>query len=196
MSVRIVQALTMACQFLSQSLPDAAIEEMAAELAAYPEADVLAALKRCRSELRVLRYGDILDRLPGQHPGAEEAWALVSRCLRNEQISLVWTDEMREAYGVAAALAEDAVAARMAFRETYARLVGQARAQRRTPVWSVSLGYDPHGRDVALAEAVRKNQISAAHAARLLPPAGPVAPAVHALIGEIRPMREPESVPS
>lgn len=179
------QAVLVTCELVGQTMTDAAIEGIVAELSRYPEASVMESLLRCRRELRRLTLADILDRLPGQHPGTEEAWALVSRCLSNEQISIVWTDEMREAYGVASALASDPVAARMAFKECYSKLVSTARAQRRSPSWSVSLGYDPHGREVALAEAVQRNQISLQHASSLMPClAAPVAE-VQALLEQI-----------
>jgi len=179
------QAVLVTCELVGQTMTDAAIEGMVAELSRYPEASVMEALLRCRRELRRLTLADILDRLPGQHPGPEEAWGLVSRCLANEQVSIVWTEEMREAYGTAAALASDPVAARMAFKEVYSKLVSTARAQRRSPSWSVSLGYDPHGRELALSEAVQKNQISQEHAARLLPSGGVVAPEVLALVEQL-----------
>lgn len=190
MSLRIVQALTVAFQFVGQAMPDAALEEMALDLAAYAEADVLAALKRCRSELKVIRYGDVLDRIPGGHPGAEEAWAIVAaaigpRGLEREDASIVWTDEMRDAFGVALALGSDQVAARMAFKEVYAQRVSAARANRQRPQWAVSLGYDPHGRAVAVQQALSKNQISQEYAARLLPHAEAVAPDVQALLEQI-----------
>jgi len=179
------QAVLVTCELVGQTMSDAAIEGMVAELSRYPEASVMEALLRCRRELRRLTLADILDRLPGQHPGPEEAWGLVSRCLANERVSIVWTEEMREAYGAASALANDPVAARMTFKESYTRLVSVARAQRQPPSWSVSLGYDPHGREVALSEAVQKNQISQAHAARLLPSGGVVAPEVMALVEQL-----------
>jgi hypothetical protein len=191
MSLRVVQALTVAFQFVGQAMPDAALEEMAVDLAAYAEADVLAALKRCRSELKVIRYGDVLDRIPGGHPGAEEAWAIVSaaigpRGLEREDVSIVWTNEMREAFGVALPLGEDKVAARMAFKEAYTARVSVARANRQRPQWAVSLGYDPQGREVAVQQALSKNQISQVQAARLLPPGGVVAPEVMALVEQLR----------
>lgn len=184
------QAVLVTCELVGQTMTDAAIEGMVAELSRYPEASVMESLLRCRRELRRLTLADILDRLPGQHPGAEEAWAIVSsaigpRGLEREDVSIVWTDEMREAFGVALPLGSDKVAARMAFKECYAKLVSTARAQRRSPSWSVSLGYDPHGREVALAEAVRRNQISQQHAASLMPClAAPVAE-VQALLEQI-----------
>ena len=155
------------------------------ELANYPVAAVLAALARCRRELRKLTLADILDRLPGGHPGPEEAWALVSRCLNNEQVSIVWTDEMRAAYAIAAALAKDPMAARMAFKESYSVRVSEARARRESPAWSVSLGFDPQLRELACQEAVHKNQLSAQHVARLVSSSEPISESTLALIHQV-----------
>lgn len=164
----ITQALMVAFEFCGQRMSDEVIAEMAKELSVYPEHEVLLALKRCRSELRAIKFADILDRLPGQHPGVEEAWAQVSRTMQNEQISICWTEEMRTAYGAAASLADDLVAARMAFKEVYARLVSEARVMRKIPSWSVSLGWDKTLRDECVREAEQKNLISRGCAAKLL----------------------------
>lgn len=183
----LIEAVTVTYELVGQSVSDAALKSLVRDLSAYPVEHVLEALDRCRRELRrgQLTLSEILDRLPGQHPKAEEAWAVVSRCLKNESISVVWTDEMREAYGVASALAGDAVAARMAFKEAYQELVLKARAARKAPCWYVSLGYDPQGREVALCEAVKKNQLSQAYAASLLPSADPIESSVLALVESI-----------
>lgn len=165
---KIVQALALAFGFVGQSVPDEATREMAKELSGYPENDVLLSLKRCRAELKVIRFADILDRLPGQHPGVEQAWSQITKVMNNEQVSICWTNEMREAYGSAAPLADDLVAARMAFKETYTRMVSEARANRVLPSWSVSLGYDKGLRDECVREAMQKNLISQVYAAKLL----------------------------
>jgi hypothetical protein len=181
----LLESISLTYELVGQAVSDAALKGLAQELSRYPSADVLEALARCRRECRKLTLSDILDRLPGQHPKAEEAWALVSKCLANEQVSIVWTDEMREAYGVASALASDPVAARMAFKESYQELVSRARAAHRGPCWSVSLGYDPQGREVALAEAVQRNQISQQHASALSPRLEPPVASVQALLEQI-----------
>lgn len=165
---RLSQALQIAFEFCSQRMSDEVIAEMARELSAFPEEDVLLALKQCRSELKSIKYADILDRLPGQHPGVEQAWAQISKIMANEHVSICWTDEMREAYGQAAPLAGDKVASRLAFKETYSKLVSEARARRKMPRWSVSLGFDKSLRDECIQDAERRNLISSACASRLL----------------------------
>ena len=174
----VAQALTLAFQYVNQSMPDLAIAEMAHDLAVYPPDQVLAALKRCRSELKVIRYGDILDRLPGGHPGPEEAWAVIGPSLQNEALTVVWTDPMRKAWGVAVSLADDPGAARMAFKETYTKLVSEARAKSQPPDWSVSLGTDRHGRETVILEAVKAGKLPMSYAAGLIPPTETNGPAL------------------
>lgn len=154
---------------MGQEMPDVGLRALLAELRQHPERDVLLALTRCRKELRKLTLADILDRLPNGHPGVEEAWAIVSKTLNDEAVSIVWTGEMAEAFGEARALGDDPVAARLAFKEVYSRLIQEARAMNAKPSWRASLGHDPRGRESAIQEAVAKGRLTQAHAARLLP---------------------------
>src|SRR4029077_5764846 len=109
-------------------LSEAAIRVMVDSLSGYPEQQVLGALQKCCKELTSkLTLAAILTRLDDGRPGAEEAWAMLSTVLGNEQASLVWTEEMREAYGVVRLVADDPIAARMAFKERYTTLVSAAR---------------------------------------------------------------------
>lgn len=167
----ILESLKATYSILGQDITDLGLELLAQDLAAYPVRQVQLALGRCRKELKRLTLTDILDRLPGQHPGPEEAWAIVSTGMREESITIVWTDEMRQAFGVAQALADDPVGARMAFKEQYLQLVREARAQGQAPRWSVSLGADKAGRELAILEGVKAGRLSHAYAATLLPAA-------------------------
>lgn len=95
-------------------------------------------------------------------PGPEESWATVFRA-SDEAATIVWTDEMSLAFGTARPLllAGDEIAARMAFKESYSRLVAAAREQR-TPVnWFATLGHDIAGRDAALRPHIEAGRISA-----------------------------------
>ncbi|MBY0241831.1 MAG: hypothetical protein K2X55_21215 [Burkholderiaceae bacterium] len=100
-------------------------------------------------------------------PGAEEAWA-IALTSRDEADSVVWTAECAEAFRIAKPILDlgDEVGARMAFKESYIRIVAQARAVRRPAVWSMSAGWDPLRRLAAESRAV---------AAGLLPAPAPVA---------------------
>ena len=100
----------------------------------------------------------------------------------NEQLSLCWTDEMREAYGAAANLSEDKVAARMAFKEVYTKLVSDARAKRTPLNWSLSLGYDVQVREVAAQEAISKGRLTIEQARKVVPSLPPPSPDTLALL--------------
>jgi hypothetical protein len=90
---------------------------------------------------------------------------------QDEEGSVVWTDEMAAAYGIAAPLIREGqhVAARMAFLETYEKLLSNARAERVAPRWTPSLGHDPSLRAAALQDAERRGRLTQAHVAGLLP---------------------------
>ncbi len=154
---------------IGQEMNDLALRAIVAELAQYPADGVNVALSRCRKELRKLTLADILERIPGGHPKPEEAWAIVSRVMSDEQPSVVWTEQMAEAYGVACRLGNDMVAARMAFKETYTNAVNRDRSNQAQPTWRCSFGFDPSGRQSAVEEAVKRGFITAEHATRLLP---------------------------
>lgn len=154
---------------IGQEISDVGLAVVVADLKAYQLPAVVQALARCRGELRRIALSDILDRIPGGHPGPEEAWAMVARCLNDERVTVVWTDEMAAAFGVALNLQDDEVAARMAFKEAYARLVAEARSAGKPVRWTPSLGWDHGARAGVLEEAVRLGRLSAEHVAGLLP---------------------------
>lgn len=112
----------------------------------------------------------ILDRmLPDGRPGADEAWAMIPM---DEYTSAVMTQEMADALHVAQPLldAGDKIAARMAFKEAYSRIVDTNKRNGVKPSWFPSLGQDKEGREAVLAEAVRLGRLNADHAIGLLPP--------------------------
>jgi hypothetical protein len=127
------------------------------------------ALARCRLELQgPLKTSDIVVRIEDGRPDVDEAWNMMPA---SESSSVVWTDEMAQAWGVAAPLlqAGDLSAARTAFKESYTKAVLRARIQRKPAQWIPSLGSDVMGRERVLLDAVKKKRISAEHAERLLP---------------------------
>lgn len=113
---------------------------------------------------------DIIGRLTGndEHLPVEDAWAEVAPLLRNEAQSIVWTDPMREAFFVAARLADDPVAARMAFKDAYLPRVAKARAIGADVVWTLSPGSDAASRDLVIQDAVDKGRMTTEHAQCLL----------------------------
>ncbi len=173
--------------FTSESVATVFIED----LAGYPEAQMLAALKRCRLEHKGrLTVADVLSRIEDGRPGVETAWAQIVT-LQDERRSLAWCEEMRLAWAAALPLLErgDGVAARMAFKEEYTRLLTTARRERTPPQWSLTLGRDPDHREQVVTAAAAQGLITAEHAATLLPYHQPPTPAGQALLEAAAPLR-------
>ncbi|HSW83474.1 MAG TPA: hypothetical protein VLH12_08370 [Usitatibacter sp.] len=163
----VIQALAVTAELTGSQLSEAAARVMVADLSPYPERQVLGALSRCRKELRGrLTVSDVIARLDDGRPGPEEAWALMPL---NERATVVWTEEMAGAWGVALPLLEegDRIAARMAFLESYRARVQKARDAGSPVRWTVSLGHDPHERAAVIAEAARLGRISEDRAQQL-----------------------------
>lgn len=112
---------------------------------------------------------------------------------KDESGSVVWTDEMAEAFGHARELLSDEIAARMAFREAYMKLVSAARSTGKQAQWSPSFGPDRAGQAAAVEEATRKQRISLEHAAALIPDLSAKRP-VALLEGPEEPPADPERV--
>jgi hypothetical protein len=111
---------------------------------------------------------DALKAMDGR-PGVEEAWSICAKSLNDESVTIVWTDEMAEAFGAALSLSDDRIAARMAFKERYESLVSEARRHGKSVRWTPSLGHDPNGREAPLIEAVKRGRLGVQHVAGLLP---------------------------
>lgn len=167
----VLKAIAATAELTGTELSEAALLVFEADLDGYPEADVLAALTRCRRELRGrLTIADVLDRMStvGGHPTANEAWAMVLASL-DESETVVWTDQVAEAAAVARPILEagDEVGARMAFRDAYERIV---RERADEPRWFPSLGSDAVRREAALDRAVADGRLRREHVDGLLPP--------------------------
>lgn len=104
---------------------------------------------------------------PDGRPGADEAWAMMP--YQDEASSVVMTEEMAEAFGIAREV-DDKNGARMAFRDAYNRIVERNKRAGIPPKWFPSLGDDKQGREIVLTEAVRLGRITQAQAAKMLPP--------------------------
>lgn len=180
MTVAVLEALAVTAELTNTQLSPAAAKVMAADLSPYPPHQVLGALTRCRKELKGrLTVADVVSRLDDGRPGPEEAWAMLPF---DETQSVVWTEEMAGAWGVALPLLEDGdrIAARMAFLETYRSRVQKARDAAAPVHWMVSFGTYPEARQVALSAAMRKGRISQRRALELgyTPPAHEAPPPI------------------
>lgn len=182
-SAALLEAVAVTAELCGRVFSEPAARVFVADLEAYPERQVLGALARCRKEVRgVLTVSDVVTRLDDGRPGVEEAWAMLPM---READTAVWTDEMREAWGVAQPLlaVNEIVAARMAFKETYLRLVNEAREKATPPSWSVTLGHDGSGREAAVMKAVDRGYITLELAREFVPALPAPSPQVTALLG-------------
>lgn len=168
----VVQLIGATAEVMGTKLQPMSLTLMAEDLLEYPLDEVKAALGRCRREVSGrLTLAAIIDRINAADgfPGADEAWALMSR---PEDDTVVIIQEMAEAMQVARPLLNegDNTAARMAFRETYTRIVNEAREKRIKPEWFASLGHDPQGRAQPIADAIRAGKLQLDHSLGLLGP--------------------------
>lgn len=130
---------------------------------------------------------EILDAVRTQdgRPEPEEAWSMVARCLNDEGVTVVWTDEMACAFGIALGLQATPIAARMAFLESYRERTAVARRSG-TPVhWCAALGHDQYGREGPVVQAVKMGRLTAQHAVAILPCLDQPSPQIQALMGTL-----------
>jgi hypothetical protein len=174
------KAVTVTMELCGTAWSEAAVKAVNMRLQQYPAASVLAALSRCQTELNGrLTLAAIVERVEEAQadgwPGPNEAWAAVGD--RGEADTMVCVQEAFTALDSALPLMDsDAVAARMAFLESYKRLVAKAKADGRRPEWRASLGHDRAGRQRALLQAVERGWLPRAEAERQLgEPLGPKA---------------------
>lgn len=160
-SSNVIKAVCVTAELCGRTFTEAAASVFCSDLAAYHEDAVLAALSRCRREVKgVLTTQDVISRMDDGRPGVEQAWAMLPA---GEDDTVVWTVEMAEAHAACAPLlAEgDRIAARMTFKEVYAKAVTQAVADGQPVQWSASLGWDLEKRKRVLLAAVEAGKLPA-----------------------------------
>lgn len=181
----LAEAIGVTSEVCGSLLSPAAAEMLARDLAEFDERQVLAALARCRLEVQgALRLPEILARIEDGRPGVDEAWAMMPK---SELASVVWTDEMAQAWGVASPMLTqgDLAGARQAFCQAYAKAVLDARVQREPVRWMPSLGSDVAGRERILLDALEKRRLTPAHLEKLLP-SGAVSPQMQEIVAQLK----------
>jgi hypothetical protein len=177
------QMLDAVCSLLSRGAyqPSAANTAMwFRALARFDLADVRAAFDAHVADAQRGRFvpvpADLIAQLQGAaaddgRPGAEEAWALALTGA-DERTTVVWPQEVAQAWAICRPVwaIGDEVGARMAFREAYTRLVGEARAAGTPAQWQASLGHDPAQRAEALEHAAARGLLPAPERALLAGP--------------------------
>lgn len=161
---------------MGEPLSASRLQIYANDLSDLSEQQIRLACLRARRELKFFpkiaelrNLADVAGGVDDGRPGPETAWAM---CPKNDEASVVWTEEMSEALGIANALLKngDDVGARMAFRESYNALVTKARTHGRPVRWFASLGWDKSARVPVLTEAIVAHRISVEYVRRLLGP--------------------------
>ena len=168
-SSKVIEAIAVTAELCGRTFTSAAAAVFASDLDGYSDHSILSALSRCRKELKgILTVQDVVSRLDDGRPGVEQAWAMLPF---EESQTVVWTSEMSQAWGVANILLieGDRIGARMAFKESYSKLLAEARDQRLPVQWSASLGHDKFSREATLIAALEKGWLSAPHVQTLLP---------------------------
>ncbi|KAF0844346.1 hypothetical protein FNL37_1790 [Methylovorus glucosotrophus] len=176
---KLVQMLAATAELMGYELSGVALAYMAKDFQQYDIGLMENALRNVRLNQPRFNQAGIqreIDNLsPDGRPGADEAWAMYPH---DENASAVLNSEIADAMGIAHPLIEegDMIAARMAFKDAYNRIVSQNKLKGIAPQWFPSLGHEPEGRKQALDDAVARGRISPSHAAALLPP--PIAGAI------------------
>ena len=170
---KILENLAATAELMGQAISPTALAIMASDLSAYPEDVILKALAQVRRESKFkLTLAAIIEQIEKLNPdgrlGDDEAWAMMPR---DEHTSVVMTNEMAEALGIAQSLLDsgDDVGARMAFKSSYNRIVEANSRIGKAPEWFASLGWDKNGREQVLLDAVEKGRLTVQHVAMLLP---------------------------
>lgn len=169
----ITKALAVTAELTGTELSAIALRAMEADLSEYPLQSVLGALNRCRRELSGrLTLSSILERLNSidGRPTANEAWAIALSGFDESQ-TIVTNEEINEGMRSARPIldAGDEVGARMAFRDSYERIVAINRTNGVLPRWYPSLGSDKRLREMVVSEAVDRGMIDGAHYLPILP---------------------------
>jgi len=158
----LVDMLATTAEVMGEKISPNAATYMVLDLVSYPLRVLAEALTACRREVKGrLSLAVIMERIDDGHPAPNEAWAVAIRAT-DEAVTLVWTEQTRDAWTAALPLVEegDKIAARQAFLEVYARLVKSARAVGGCAVYQPSLGHDASARAAALQLAVDAGRLA------------------------------------
>jgi len=169
MKQELIKKVACAFEMCGSTLSEGAMEMTLVALEQYNEVALSKALDKCAKEITGrLSLAAIIQRIDDGRPGVEAAWGMVPK---SEHESVVWTTEMREAYGACCGLldARDTVGARMAFKEKYSALLSSVRANESNVKWVFSAGQDVSSREGVLLKAVQERKILPERAQKMMP---------------------------
>ena len=164
---KIAELIDATAEILGSQIKPQIIKIMCDDLSDYEFNDIQTALTACRREVKGrLSLKDIIDRLPkkaDELPSADEAWGLVHD-FDNEQKTIIAPTIAFEAgrCGAFNLISTDKVAARMAFKEAYNRLIPNYKGK--SIRYEVSLSDDKEERRTALIQAVEDGRITKQYA--------------------------------
>ena len=163
------EAVAATAELCGRPLSPVALFQLASDLSMLEQTSVLAALSRCREDLRgTLNIGEILARIEDGRPTVEEAWIMLPM---SEAASVVWTNEMAQAWSSVTSYLQndDHELAHAIFIRNYTHAVLMARCRQENVTWTPSLGTDPAQREQVLLEALQKERLTVNHVKDLLP---------------------------
>ncbi len=165
-------AVCATAEAMGQAISAGGAKLIAEDLSAHEPEVIIGALRACRREpAGRLSLGMVLKHIHAAdgRPGKDEAWS-IALAASDEHETVVLTTEIRQAMIASTPILEanDKIGARMAFMSAYERLVSFARAEDRSAVWEVSLGFDSARRVTAIETAVRAQLISHDRGAKYL----------------------------
>ena len=166
------QAVSATAELSGSKLSATAVQMLTQDLLHFPRQQVMAALRRCRREgVKRLTVKDVIGRIDDGRPAPDEAWGMLPK---DERGSVVWCQEMAQALELAQQLINEAdwMAARVVFKEGYARFVEVSRAAGIAPMWTLNQGHDDDALERALLTAITHGRTSSAVAKEILPRLG------------------------
>ena len=103
-------------------------------------------------------------------PEANEAWAIAITSF-DESATVILNDDISAALELCSHIYSDGdkTGARMAFKESYEKVVAKARDEMKPLKWWPSLGHDKHSRESVLNDAVEKGLLPASQVNGILP---------------------------
>ena len=150
-------------EFYSMNASVNQINLWADQLSGISLSDLYSAMQKSWSDgsnTRPIMPAKIIEIVYGIIP-ANEAWAKVEKITNDESAAIIWSEEMRMAWSDAYSLirANDLVAARMTFLESYRNRVSSLIAERKYPKYVLSHGSKENNK-AALLQAIASKQMT------------------------------------
>jgi len=166
-----IELIGLTAEACGTQISEAGLKMMAGDLSQYDFNAVGMACAKCRRELKYrLTLSDIIERLQADdgRPSADEAWG---KFPQNSDLTVLVTNEIMEAGQSAWALLQtgDKVAARMAFKDAYERVVKNARERGLKPIWQLSIGNSGESTSAAI-EGLKTGLLSLEYVRGILKP--------------------------